>query len=193
MSARHPLTERILTRAKAVAIYIEGDSVEELTVEHLLLAIRSLEGDDEVREALGKVLADADNIIWPDKIAEFSPSEREEIESLEGSVDSKAMTLLKELNSAYVNAQDIDPKVPLDIWLKELLDSPKHSLLSEFVRDNGKGTQSQESLYEQWKKVDEKVAELKSELENSLIGQPIAIAMIARVSIKLSISHDRGA
>ena len=59
MSDRHPLTERIISRSKAIAVHTEGDSVEELTVEHFLQAFRSLEDEDEIRETLEVFFEDA--------------------------------------------------------------------------------------------------------------------------------------
>jgi hypothetical protein len=89
MSDRHQLTERIITRVKAIAIYTEGDSVEELTIEHFLLAFRSLEGEEEVYETLQVVFEDAEQICWPNGIKAFTQKEIEEIELMEKSVDSK--------------------------------------------------------------------------------------------------------
>ena len=48
MSGRHQLTERIITRVKAIAIFTEGDSVDKLTLEHFLMAFRSLENEKKI-------------------------------------------------------------------------------------------------------------------------------------------------
>jgi len=180
MSDRHQLTERIITRVKAIAIYTEGDSVEELTIEHFLLAFRSLEGEEEVYETLQVVFEDAEQICWPNGIKAFTQKEIEEIELLEKSVDSKGINLSKELNTSYIRTINADRTVPLGLWVKELFKSPKHPVLLEFAEINGGVAQSQETLFEQWHIIQQRVAKLKTELEGRLTGQPTAITMMAR-------------
>lgn len=180
MSGRHQLTERIITRVKAIAIFTEGDSVDKLTLEHFLMAFRSLESEKKIYEILQTLFEDVEEIQWPDGIKVFTQNEIEEIESLENSGDSKGINLSKELNRSYKNTSNTDCSIPLNLWLKELFISQKHPVLTEFAEINGGFTEPEESLYDQWKRVDEQVAMLKNELEGSLIGQPIAIAMIAR-------------
>ena len=109
MSDRHPLTERIISRSKAIAVHTEGDSVEELTVEHFLQAFRSLEDEDEIRETLEVFFEDAKQICWPDEIKAFTQEQIEEVKLLEKSVDSTGINLSKERAS-------ISEPLKLIIW-----------------------------------------------------------------------------
>ena len=103
MSDRQQLTKRIITRVKAIAIYTEGDSVEELTIEYFLLAFRSLEDEEEVYETLQVLFGAAEQICWPDGIKAFTQEEIEGIELLEKSVDSMPkIDLSKELKSSIM-------------------------------------------------------------------------------------------
>ena len=181
MSDRQQLTKRIITRAKAIAIQSEGDSVEELTVEHFLLAFRSLEDEEEISETLQVLFEEAEQICWPDGIKAFTQEEIEEIELLEKSVDSMPkIALSKELSTSYIRTINADRTVPLGLWIKELFISPKHPVLLEFAEINGGIVQSQETLFEQWHVIQQRVAKLKTEVEGRLTGQPTAISMMAR-------------
>ena len=180
MSDRHQLTERIITRVKAIAIYTEGDSVEELTIEYFLLAFRSLEDEEAVCETLQVVFEDAEQICWPNGIKAFTKEEIEEIKLLEKLVDSKGINLSKELNTSYLKTINADPTIPLGHWVEKLLESPTHPVLLEFAEINGGVVQSQESLFEQWHVIQQRVAKLKAELKGRLTGQPTAISMMAR-------------
>ena len=134
MSDRQQLTKRIITRVKAIAIYTEGDSVEELTIEYFLLAFRSLEDEEEVYETLQVLFGAAEQICWPDGIKAFTQEEIEEIELLEKSVDSMPkIALSKELSTSYIRTINADRMVPLSLWLKESFISPKHPVLLEFA------------------------------------------------------------
>jgi len=181
MSDRQQSTKRIITRAKAIAIHTEGDSVEELTVEHFLQAFRSLEDEEEISETLKVLFGEAEQIRWPDEIGAFTQEEIEEIELLEKSADSMPkIALSKELKTSINNTHKTDPSIPLDRWVEKLLESPTHPILLEFAEIKGRGVQSQESLFDQWHVIQKRVAKLKTELEGRLTGQPTAITMMAR-------------
>jgi len=180
MSDRHPLTERIITRSKAIAVHTEGDSVEELTVEHFLQAFRSLEDDEEIRETLEVLFEDAKQICWPEEIKAFTQEQIEEIKLLEKSVDSTGINLSKELNTSYLRTIKANHMVPLGLWIKELFISPTHPVLLEFAENNGEIVPFQETLSEKWHLIQQRVTKLKTELEKRLTGQSTAITMMAR-------------
>ena len=180
MSDRHPLTERIISRSKAIAVHTEGDSVEELTVEHFLQAFRSLEDEDEIRETLEVFFEDAKQICWPDEIKAFTQEQIEEIKLLEKSVDSTGINLSKELNTSYIRTIKANHMVPLGLWIKELFLSPTHPVLLEFTENNGGIVPFQETLSEKWHLIQQRVTKLKTELEKRLTGQSTAITMMAR-------------
>jgi len=182
MRNRHPLTERIITRAKAIAVHTEGTSVKELTVEHFLRAFRSLEGDEETCKTLEALFEETEQICWPDVIRVFTQEEIEEIELLEKKVGAEKIEILlsKELKTSINNTHKIDPTSPLGHWIEKLLESTTHPVLLEFAEINGGIVQSQESLFGQWHVIQQRVEKLKTELEGRLTGQPTAISMMAR-------------
>ena len=180
MSDRHQLTERIISRVKAIAIHAEGNSVEELTVEYFLLAFRSLENEEEISQALQGLFENVEQIAWPDNLAEFAQNEIANIEELEKPSDSRRINLSKELHDSYKTARDADRRIPLNLWLKELFKSPEHPVLLEFLEINGGVILSRESLSEQWNEIQQRVEKLKTKLQSSLTGQSTAIAMLER-------------
>jgi len=180
MNDMHQLTERIISRAKAIAIQTEGDSVEELTVEHFLLAFKSLEHEEEVLRILQGFFDNAAQISWPNNLGEFTQEEIANIEELEKASDSKRINLSKELRDSFKTTRDADLHIPLNLWIKELFKSPKHPVLLEFSEINGGVILSQESLFEQWNEIQQRVEKLKTKLQSSLTGQSTAIAMLER-------------
>ena len=180
MSDMHQLTERIISRAKAIAIQTEGDSVEELTVEHFLLAFKSLEHEEEALHILQGFFDNAAQIRWPNNLDEFTQEEIANIEELEKASDSKRINLSKELRASFKTTRDADCHIPLNLWLKELFKSPEHPVLLEFSEINGGVVLSQESLFEQWNEIQQRVEKLKTKLQSSLTGQSTAIAMLER-------------
>ena len=149
--------------------------------EYFLLAFRSLEDEEEVYETLQVLFGAAEQICWPDGIKAFTQEEIEGIELLEKSVDSMPkIDLSKELKSSINAARKADPLPSLGRWVETLLESPTHPVLLEFAEMNGGVVQSQETLFEQWHVIQQRVAKLKAELEGRLIGQPTAIKMMAR-------------
>ena len=113
MSDRHQLTERIISRVKAIAIHAEGNSVEELTVEYFLLAFRSLENEEEISQVLQGLFENVEQIAWPDNLAEFAQKEIANIEELEKSSDSRRINLSKELHGSFKTARDADRHLSL--------------------------------------------------------------------------------
>ncbi len=180
MSEMHQLTERIISRAKAIAFQSEGDSINELTVEHFLLAFKSLEHEEEILRTLQEFFDNAEQIRWPDKLNGFTQEEISNIEELEKSAGSNSINLSKELRASFITTRDADRRIPLTIWLKDLLKSPKHPALLEFVEINGGVSLPQESLFEQWDEIQQRVEKLKTNLQSSLTGQSTAIAMLER-------------
>jgi len=180
MSDMHQLTDRIISRAKAIAIQTEGDSVEELTVEHFLLAFKSLEHEEEVLRILQGFFDNTAQISWPNNLGEFTQEEIANIEELEKASDSKRINLSKELRDSFKTTRDADRHIPLNLWLKELFKSPEHPVLLEFSEINGGVILSQESLFEQWNEIQQRVERLKTKLQSSLTGQSTAIAMLER-------------
>ncbi len=180
MSDMHQLTERIISRAKAIAIQTEGDSVEELTVEYFLLAFKSLEHEEEVLHILQGFFDNAAQISWPNNLGKFTQEEIANIEELEKASDSKRINLSKELRDSFKTTRDADCHIPLNLWLKELFKSPEHPVLLEFSEINGGVILSQESLFEQWNEIQQRVEKLKTKLQSSLTGQSTAIAMLER-------------
>jgi cell division protease FtsH len=180
MSDMHQLTDRIISRAKAIAIQTEGDSVEELTVEHFLLAFKSLEHEEAILHILQGFFDKAPQISWPNNLGEFTQEEIANIEELEKASDSKRINLSKELGASFKTTRDADRHIPLNLWLKELFKSPEHPVLLEFSEINGGVILSQESLFEQWNEIQQRVEKLKTKLQSSLTGQSTAIAMLER-------------
>jgi len=180
MSEMHQLTERIISRAKAIALQSEGDSIKELTVEHFLLAFKSLEHEEEILRTLQEFFDNAEQIRWPDKLNGFTQEEISNIEELEKSAGSNSINLSKELRASFITTRDADRRIPLTIWLKDLLKSPKHPALLEFVEINGGVSLPQESLFEQWDEIQQRVEKLKTNLQSSLTGQSTAITMLER-------------
>ena len=180
MSDMHQLTERIISRAKAIAIQTEGDSVKELTVEYFLLAFKSLEHEEEPLRILQEFFDNAEQISWPNNLDEFTQEEIANIEELEKAADSKRINVSKELRASFKTTRDADCHIPLNLWLKELFKSPEHPVLLEFSEINGGVILSQESLFEQWNEIQQRVEKLKTKLQSSLTGQSTAIAMLER-------------